>query len=402
MARRGENIYKRKDGRWEGRYIKGRRPDGKALYGSIYGKKYGEVKARLSPLKAAYAARGHIKVSFLGSVWDWLSYWLNDLQKPHIKPSTYASYRDKLERHVLPALGDKRLEKLSENDVQGWIGGLAAKGLTGSTIRTIFRILNAALQKAVFKHCLFVNPCQDVRLSGMEQPRVRALSIQQQKELERQAVQRRGNEAVILALYTGMRIGEISALTWNDVDFEANMIHVRRTLQRIPDYEAGDAKTKIIIDIPKSDTSYRIIPFADNLKTYLLNWKAASDSDYVVSCKGYYAEPRVISYRFRQVADAVGLIGATFHGLRHTYATRCLERGVDIATLSRLLGHASIKMTLDTYADSTIEQRKAAMKTLDMLLATDGSQVRGSDIANKQKFATLLMQLFSLDFPAAS
>ena len=161
MARKGENIYKRKDGRWEGRYIKGRKPNGQALYGSVYGKKYSEVKFRLIPLKSAYAAREHTKVSFTGTVWDWLVFWLNDLEKPNIKPSTYASYRNKLENHVLPALGNKRLDKLTGGNIQDWIDGLTEKGLAGNSIRTIYRIFNAAIQKAVFKHCLFVSPCQD-------------------------------------------------------------------------------------------------------------------------------------------------------------------------------------------------------------------------------------------------
>lgn len=405
MARKGENIYKRKDGRWEGRYIKGRKPDGKALYGSIYGKKYGDVRAQLITLKSTYAAaREHTKVSFIGTVRDWLTYWLDDLQKPHIKPSTYASYRDKLERHVLPALGEKRLEKLNENDIQKWIDGLTVKGLAGSSVRTVYRIFNAALQKAVMGHCLLVNPCNDVKLPGEKQQEIHALTIAQQKELERQALQGKRGEAIIIALYTGMRIGEISALKWKDVDFENNLIYVRQTLQRIPDYEDGCAKTKIIIDIPKTCTSYRMIPFADNLKAHLLCWKSASRSEYVISCKGHYAEPRVISYRFKQIAAKAGLAHASFHSLRHTYATRCIERGIDVVTLSRLLGHASSKLTLDTYADSTLEQRKAAMTALDMLLSQD--EIKDKDfsicLANKQKFAALLMQLFSLDIAAAS
>ena len=398
MARKGENIYKRKDGRWEGRYIKGRKPNGQALYGSVYGKKYGDVKLRMIPLKSAYAMLEHTKVSFTGTVWDWLIFWLNDLEKPNIKPSTYASYRNKLENHVLPALGDKRLDKLTDDNIQDWVDDLTAKGLSGNSIRTIYRIFNAAIQKAVLKHCLFVSPCQDVTLPGAEPQRINALTVAQQKELEKQAYKSKGGEAVILALYTGMRIGEISALMWEDIDFESNIIHVNRTLQRIMDYENDSQKTKLITDIPKSSASHRVIPFGGHLKKYLLELKANTKSCYVISCKGHYAEPRVISYRFRQTAKKAGLEQATFHGIRHTYATRCIERGVDIVTLSRLLGHASAKMTLDTYADSTMEQRKSAMTMLDTFLQAEtvGTQ---HDIlpAEKQKFMTMLMQLLSVD-----
>ena len=400
MARKGENIYKRKDGRWEGRYIKGRKANGQALYGSIYGKKYGEVKLRLIPLKAAYAARKHTRICFAGTVRDWLLFWLDDLEKPHIKPSTYASYRNKLENHVLPELGDKRLDKLSGDNIQAWLVSLSAKGLSGNSIRTIYRIFNAALQKAVYKHCLFTNPCQDVSLPCAESPGVHALAVAPQKELEKQAHQSKGGAAVILALYTGMRIGEISALRWSDIDFDNDIIHVCRTLQRIMDYENSGRKTKIIMDIPKSSSSFRDIPFGNHLKKYLLKLKTAAKSDFVVSCKGHYAEPRVISYRFRQTAKKAGgeCECATFHSLRHTYATRCIERGVDIVTLSRLLGHASAKMTLDTYADSTMEQRKSAMTVLDTLMESNTAAIKHSiQSAEKQKLMTMLMQLFSFD-----
>ena len=398
MARKGENIYKRKDGRWEGRYIKGRKPNGQAIYGSVYGKKYGDVKLHLIPLKSAYAMREHTKVSFIGTVREWLFYWLNDLEKPHIKPSTYASYRNKMENHVLPALGDKRLDKVTGENIKDWVDSLTEKGLSGNSIRTIYRIFNAAIQKAVLKHCLFVSPCQDVVLPGAEIVKINALTVTQQKNLEKHARQSKGGAAVILALYTGMRIGEISALQWNDIDFENNIIHVSRTLQRITDYENGSPKTKVIIDIPKSSTSHRMIPFGNYLRKYLLVLKANTKSDYVVSCKGHYAEPRVISYRFRQTAKKAGLENATFHGLRHTYATRCIECGIDIVTLSRLLGHASAKMTLDTYADSTLEQRKSAMAVLDTLMDSETANIKQNILlADKQKLITMLTQLFSLD-----
>lgn len=405
MPRKGENIYKRKDGRWEGRYIKARGEDGKAIYGSVYGPRYLDVKARLIPLKAAYATlRKYPKINYKGNVRDWLAYWLDTIQKPFIKASTYASYRDKLERHVVPLLGEKRLEKLSERDIQDWITFLCKKGLAGSSIRTIYRIFNAALQKAAYDHYLFINPCQKAKLPGSEQSEIGALTLAQQKEVERQALKDKGGEAIIIALYTGMRIGEISALTWRDVDFENKSISVRKTLQRITDYEAGHKKTRVIIDIPKTYNSCRIIPFADNLKDFLLEQRASSTSQYVISCKGHYAEPRVISYRFKQIMVKAGLENMSFHTLRHTYATRCIECGIDIVTVSRLLGHTSSKMTLDIYADSTFDQRKRAMAVLDVLLSQSEARPQsfGIDKMDNQKLATLLRQLCDVEAPQFS
>jgi len=168
-------------------------------------------------------------------------------------------------------LGDIKLSRITEGNIQEWIDGLSAKGLAGSSVNVVFRIFNAAMQKAVSKHCLFVNPCTGIVLPDAGRPGINALTLTEQKELEKQALAGKGNEAVMIALYTGMRIGEISALTWEDIDFENNLIYVRRTLQRITDYDKSG--TKIIIDLPKSDTSYRVIPFAGHLRELLLLWK---------------------------------------------------------------------------------------------------------------------------------
>ena len=367
MSRRGENIYKRRDGRWEGRYIKARHPDGKAVYASVYGKKLSEVRQKLIPLKADLNNISNNVDTFTGTVQDWLSTWLENSSRPVIKPSTYANYRSKLEKHVLPTLGDKELISLNAEKLQIWVEHLLAKGLSAASIRTVHRVLSSALQKAVVSRVLTLNPCVNVQLPSGERKRARALTMEQQNEIEQKARQSKGNEATVIALYSGMRIGEISALTWENVDFENNQFHVCRTLQRITDYEVTDNKTKVILDIPKSDMSYRTIPFGINMRNYLLSLKARSESDYVVCCKGSYAEPRVLSYRFNKLLEGSEIVGITFHSLRHTYATRCVERNIDIVTLSRLLGHASAKMTLDTYAHSTMAQRKLAMASLDLL-----------------------------------
>nr|OTO68766.1 hypothetical protein A5866_000964 [Enterococcus sp. 12C11_DIV0727] len=121
---------------------------------------------------------------------------------------------------------------------------------------------------------------------------------------------------------------------------------------------------------PKTKSSKRSIPLAKNLKNYLLDKRKIDTSEYVISCKGSYAEPRVISYRFKKSMKQAGIRSIHFHVLRHTFATRCVEQGIDIATLSKLLGHASIKLTLDTYTDSLWENRKAAVSVIDHKLGS--------------------------------
>lgn len=166
-----------------------------------------------------------------------------------------------------------------------------------------------------------------------------------------------------------MRIGEISGLKWTDINFEENLIQVKRTVSRILNEEGITYKTKVDMDKPKTWDSERIIPLAENLKKYLLERRRKQDSEYVVSCKGRFAEPRVINYRFQKIVSNLDIGNIHFHVLRHTFATRCLENGADIASLSRLMGHQSTRMTLDIYTDSLLEKRQEVIQTLDQRLA---------------------------------
>lgn len=367
VSRKGENIYKRKDGRWEGRYIKARNEHGKIIYGYIYGKKYSCVKKRLAELKVQYSFTHNNLSLYKGSVEDWLNHWLNILMKKRIKQSTYISYRLRIDKYIIPALGNRALTQLKSREIEEFVNYLIQLELSSSTIHSIVTVLKSALGRAYIENCILVNPCKNLSLSSTSTNEISALSLADQEKIEAIAFTEKGCSAVILALYTGLRIGEISGLKWDDIDFEKNIIHIRRTLYRIPSV-TNKKKTEVILAEPKTKSSKRLIPLADNLKSYLLNKKKERNSEYVISCKDSYAEPRVISYRFRKTVEEAGIKPIHFHVLRHTFATRCVERGIDIATLSKLLGHASIKLTLDTYTDSLWENRRAAVSILDKQL----------------------------------
>ncbi|MTD41642.1 tyrosine-type recombinase/integrase [Erwinia sp. CPCC 100877] len=364
MSRKGENIYKRKDGRWEGRYMKARNEQGKIIYGYIYGKRYAHVKQRLAEMKIQYPFAHNRFTPYQGTVENWLDYWLNTVMRKKIKPSTYSSYRLRMDRYIIPYLGRRLLTNLKKQEVEAFICYLEELHLAGATIQSIMVVLKSALNKAYSEKLIFLNPCQDLTIPTKSKREISALSKQEQLQIEQAAFEERGCSAIILALYTGLRIGEISGLKWSDIDFEKNIIYIKRTLYRIPSTKKG-GKTEIIITEPKTKSSLRSIPLAKNLKTYLLNKKMQQTSEYVIACKGSYSEPRVISYRFKKVLLKAKMKPIHFHVLRHTFATRCVEQGIDIAAVSKLLGHASIKLTLDTYTDSLWESRKEAVSKLD-------------------------------------
>jgi integrase len=371
MARRGENIYHRRDGRWEGRYIKGRKPSGKPRFGSVYGHSYNEVKKRLLPLKAAYCEKS-LESRCTKPFRDYLLAHLAQKRRGRIKDSTYDSYFRIVHNQILPALGGTPMHRLTTQQIQLFLSDLHGRGLSDSTIRNVFRYLCGVVRAAVKSGALAQDICEDVTLPKLKGKAVRALSRAEQQRLERTALsdlQENGQGIeVMLALYTGMRVGEICALRWEDIDFENDVIHVNHTLQRLNLHGKGE-KTAVKMGSPKSDSSLRKIPMSAQLSRLLENQRRIVGGEYVVPGRRAFTEPRVVQYRFERLLERANLPHVGFHALRHSFATRCMELNVDVATISKLLGHSSAKLTLDIYTDSLLEQRRAAVHKLDGLAA---------------------------------
>ena len=374
MARRGENIYKRKDGRWEGRYIKGRKPDGKPRFGSVYGGSYSKVKNKLLPLKAAYCEKSP-EARCTKPFRDYLLADLAERRRGSIKASTYDSYFRIVHNHILPELGATPMHHLTAQQVHGFLLNLHNQGLSDGTISNIFRYLSGVTRSAVKSGALARDPIEGIAPPKQRQKAVRALSRAEQQRLERAALSalednEKGNGLeVILALYTGMRVGEICALRWEDVDFDSGVIHVRHTLQRLS-MHGGGTKTGVQIGSPKSDSSQRQIPMNDYILRILRDCHRRAKGEFVVPGRREYTEPRVIQYRFERLLEQAQVPRVGFHALRHSFATRCMELNIDVAAVSKLLGHSSVKLTLDVYTDSLLEHRRDAVHKLDGLAAT--------------------------------
>ena len=367
MARHGENIYKRKDGRYEGRYVIGKTLNGKTRFGYIYGYQYAEVKRQLTQKKAEILEHGgNSGATRQSSLAEWIQYWMENELMGSVKVSSYQTYLNLAKRHLIPHLGDIDLSELSPKVMLSFVNSLQEKGLAESTVRSVYRLLSACMRAALDNGLIHKNPCKKIRVQHGESREQRVMSQNEQRIVE-QEMKRENNLSALISMYTGLRLGEICGLKWTDVDWKSGTVTVRRTIQRLKKLNCDcGAKTHLMIGSPKSTSSHRTIPLPAFLLQQLreLQKTENSHSDFIFSTTVHPAEPRTIQRRFERMMCRMGLKGVYFHTLRHSFATRLLELGVDIKTVSVLLGHSSAKTTLDCYAHSLLEQQRNAVNRL--------------------------------------
>lgn len=362
MARKGENIYKRKDGRWEGRYIKGRKPNGKIHYGYVYRRTFKKTREALLELKVEYQKIQASRGIYSGTVEDWLMYCVEQ-KKDRVKPSTLTTYQYKIEKYALPHFGELPLRTVNDQTIQKWVDALENRSLGCTTIHSVFQMVRRFFRQAVKEGYLENDPCQETRLPIKVTKKIEPLTLQEQRELEKAAAADTNGAPVLLALQTGLRIGELAALKWEDIDFSANLIHVRHTYQRILKRGKG---TELKLGRPKTSASERVIPLASGLKKWLASWKPEDDQTFVFQVKNHPMEPRLITYHFKQICKKAGVLHCHFHQLRHTFATRLLEKQGTITGISALLGHSSTQMTLDIYTGSDLTERRKMVNRLEV------------------------------------
>ncbi|MCL2051994.1 MAG: site-specific integrase [Lachnospiraceae bacterium] len=288
------------------------------------------------------------------------------MRKHQLKPSTYGIYRHYIDSYIAPHFEEAKLKKLTAEAIQEFVNGCSEKGLSPSTIAAIFFFLRNSL-KSAYEIDIF-----QIKLPKQIHKKIEVLSIKEQKFLE--IIAKSTDEStyigIILSLYCGLRIGELCGLLWNDVDFEKRLIFVRRTLQRIKNIDSdAPTKTKVTSLLPKSESSQRNIPLPDFLYVLLDDFKQKSGmtASYVLSIDGKCIEPRIMQFRFKKLLLKAEMRSVNFHILRHTFATRALENGFDIKTLSEILGHSSAAFTMKRYAHTLDEHKRIRMESLTAL-----------------------------------
>lgn len=364
MARHGENIYKRKDGRYEGRYVIGKTFRGKTRFGYVYGHQYAEVKKALLLKKAEWVQKPAVlNGSCQDTLAEWLSCWMENELLGSVKVSSYQTYANIVKKHLLPALGKMKLAAITPGIIHDFVTALENSGLAYNTVKSVYRLLAAAMSGAFEEGLIRKNPCRKIKIQRVEQEEQRVLTRNEQ-ELVKKSSSDANELPTLLSLYTGMRLGEVCALRWSDIDWEKKTITVKRTVQRVAQRKNGK-KTLLMVGTPKSLRSCRVIPVPDFVLKQLKSMLGSRTvSGYIFGNSVIAAEPRTIQRRFKRFMDKLGIAGVHFHTLRHSFATRLLELGVDVKTVSVLLGHGSAKTTLDYYAHSLIEQQRSAVNLL--------------------------------------
>ena len=361
MAKRGENIYKRKDMRWEGRYIKGHDISGKVIFGYVYASSYTEVKEKLIVAKASYKI-DQAPTKIFGVYCDeWL-----DICKNRIKQSTYVKYHNIINKHIKPYFQNYDLHFIDTVSISYFTDKLLDENISPKSARDILSVLNSILKYLNRQSSSsFILP--EIVYPANHPKDIRVLSVEEQTKLVAFLLCDMDNIkfGILLTLLTGMRIGEICALKWADISVDDGTITVSRSMQRLQCFNDEISKTKVVVSSTKSRSSQRIIPLTAYTVSLCKQMQCKDNDSYVLTGKqNKYMEPRALQYHLSKITKECSLEGVHFHTLRHTFATRCVEVDFEIKSLSEILGHSNVKITLDRYVHSSLELKRQNMDKL--------------------------------------
>lgn len=371
MPRRGENIYKRKDGRWEGRYICAYGEDGRAKYASVYGKTYAQVKDKLEAGKTRQRKKPQSRCQL--TIHELMDLWLLD-RSEKVKTSSYYNYIALTNRHIRPRLGGILVRTLTAQKLEGYLADLKHSGrkdgkggLSSKTIGDIFFVLKSALKLAAKKYGYQdLDGVLEVEVPTAVRKKVETFAEFETKRLS-DALLKNWNlktASIFLCQNTGIRLGELCGLRWGDLNTNENTLKISRTVQRV---HMGSG-TKLMVQTPKSLSSERTIPLPTKLIRMLLSLrKEAGEKDYILSGKSCPMDPRTVQYRFARFLKKENITQRNFHVLRHSFATRCMEKGMDVKSLSEILGHSDVRITMQVYVHPSMAQKRQYMQNVSTM-----------------------------------
>ena len=361
MLQNTETITQRKDGRYMGRFIIDHESNGKPIYQYVYGKTFDEAEQKLRIARDIESQYLSGRCNTVNKVY---SEWLNAIVN-RVKESTYANYTMKFEKHILPVFGDMLCTAINSAKINAFIKDKMDSGLSAGYVRDLLTVFKALLSYAQEEYS-FKLSLKNVCLPKAEKKKPHKMDDEQQKKLVsyvKNHIDLTGL-GVLLSLFMGLRIGELCGLKWGDIDITHKILRVNRTVQRICK-QNGSRKTMLVITEPKSSNSKRCIAIPDFLIPYLLKFRGNAE-DYVLSGSEKPTEPRTMQYRYKKILEAADVESGNYHQLRHSFATNCIENGYDAKTLSIVLGHSTIALTLERYVHPNQQYERRMMNSLAM------------------------------------
>ena len=390
MARRAKGegtLRKRTDGRWEGTYTAGKDENGKPIRKSVFAKTRGECQKKLDDAtervekeQLILATKSYL-VDADPLLKDWYKVWMETFCEGVIKAYTAQGYRKSFERYILPKLGEYHLSEITHVACQQFCTDLLQNGrqnaidkygtgLSAVTVQDIRRALGICLEKAVDEELLNKNPTKKIKIPNDKKVEMQTLKREEIAVFLEEAKRSGLYEFYLLELTTGLRLGEITALMWEDFDEDNKTITVNRNAARVDG--------KIIITTPKTATSCRTLMLTDEcvelLKALKLRKMEDSDNIFPSPRTGEVREGPAVTRQLHRIQQRAGLPRIRFHDLRHTFATLMLEQGVDIKTVSQMLGHTDAGFTMNTYMHVTAEMQKNAVDAMSDLIKNRGKK----------------------------
>ena len=300
---------------------------------------------------------------------DWMNEWLNE-KKNYVKESTYASYSNIAYNHLIPQLGNYKLSQINNQMLQRLIlnkseaGRLDNNGgLSSKTIKDIGTVIKLSLKSAMKNDLIDYIDLDFYYPKSNRSDKISVFNKDEQRKIVCYCMNNLSTitVAILLTLYSGIRIGELCALKWKDIDFKRNVLCVNKTIQRV--YLKNLGTSKVIKTTPKTKNANREIPLNTDFSFMLKQFKTNNDN-YVLTNKNKWMEPRTLRKHYYNIIHKIGINDISFHSLRHTFASNCIRLGIDYKTVSELLGHASVNITLNIYVHPQMTEKKRCINLI--------------------------------------
>ncbi len=388
--KRGQGtVRKRVDGRWEGRVVIGYDEAGKPKTKNVTAKTTPECLEKLKKLKEEVAPKKPVKISPSMLTGDWLDYWYQNYSKPTIRATTQVGYEQYLYIYAIPGIGHIPLNKLTTAELQKFFNELKRNGrinhvelkgseLSDHTVYSCFAVVRMALDRAVKENFIHTNPAYGCKVPSVKHKEMQVLTADEIRRFLIQAKEEGMYEIFLLDLTTGMRRGELMALRWDDLNFETGELRIDKQI-----YPVGG---ELVTGVPKTKNARRTIILPPAMLEILAEYKKGIFSEFMFPSRinpDKPLDPGYVRKRLQDILEHACCKKVRFHDLRHTFATLSLERGMDVKTLSTIIGHASSAVTLNTYAHITGEIQRNAAVSIDKGIAKAESSSLPAEEENK-------------------